>query len=68
MEWWTGLACLVVVILGVFLFLYGANYYNNVAGWSGVYLFFGGIIAYVVLRVFSHPAKGEAKSAPVQKP
>ena len=49
---WKGLACFLVVILGVILFLYGANYYNNVVGWAGVYLFVGGIVAYVLLRVF----------------
>jgi hypothetical protein len=32
----------VLTALGVFLFLYGANYYNNVVGWTGVALFFGG--------------------------
>ena len=61
---WKGPACLLVVILGVVLFVYGANYYDNVVGWTGVYLFFGGIIAYVLLVVFWHPAK----SASDQKP
>jgi hypothetical protein len=61
---WKGLACLLVVILGIILFLYGANYYNNIVGWAGVYLFFGGIVAYVLLRVFLY----RAKSAPDQKP
>lgn len=61
---WKGLACLLVVILGIILFLYGANYYNNIVGWAGVYLFVGGIVAYVLLRVFWHPAK----SASDQKP
>ncbi|MGA2308309.1 MAG: hypothetical protein ABSG57_02020 [Candidatus Bathyarchaeia archaeon] len=61
---WKGLACLFVVILGVILFLYGANYYDNIVGWTGVYLFVGGIVAYVLLRVFLH----RAKSASDQKP
>jgi hypothetical protein len=54
---WEGPACLLVVVLGVVLFLTGANYYNSVAGWAGVYLFVGGIVAYVLLRVFLSPAK-----------
>ena len=54
---WKGLACLLVVLLGVFLFLYGANYYNNVAGWAGVYLFVGGILAYVFLRILFSETK-----------
>ena len=61
---WKGPACLLFVIVGVILFVYGANYYDNVVGWTGIYLFFGGIIAYVVLRVFWHPAE----SASDQKP
>lgn len=48
---WKGFACLLVVILGLVLFLYGANYYNNIVGWTGVYLFVGGILAYVLLRI-----------------
>lgn len=61
---WKGLACLLAVILGIILFLYGANYYNNIVGWAGVYLFVGGIVASVLLWVFWHPAK----SASDQKP
>jgi hypothetical protein len=61
---WMGLTCLLIVILGIILFLYGANYYDNIIGWTGIYLFFGGIIAYVLLRVFWH----RAKSTPDQKP
>ncbi|HVP15804.1 MAG TPA: hypothetical protein VMT42_00340 [candidate division Zixibacteria bacterium] len=55
---------MLVVILGVILFLYGANYYNNFVGWAGVYLFFGGIAAYVLLRIFWH----QSKSVVDQKP
>ena len=54
---WKGLACLIVVILGVFLFLYGANYDDNFVGWAGVYLFVGGILAYVFLNIFSRKKK-----------
>jgi hypothetical protein len=55
---WEGPACFVVIVLGVVLFLYGANYYNNVVGWAGVYLFAGGIVAYVLLKVFSAATNG----------
>ena len=61
---WKGLACFLVVILGIVLFLYGANYYNNVVGWSGVYLFVGGIVAYVLLKVFLHSAKSGSDQKP----
>ncbi len=54
---WEGPACLLVVVLGAVLFLYGANYYSYLVGWAGVYLFVGGIVVYVLLRVFSSPSK-----------
>ena len=49
--------CLFAVILGVVLFLYGANYYENVVGWSGVFLFVGGILAWVIIYVYGKMTK-----------
>jgi hypothetical protein len=57
------LACLGIIVLGAVLFLYGANFYDATVGWVGVYLFFGGILVFLVLYVY-----GEwAKRARVQK-
>jgi hypothetical protein len=39
------------VVLGVILFLYGANYYDPVVGWTGVGLFVVGILAYLFLSI-----------------
>ena len=50
---WKELACLLVFILGVVLFLYGANNYDAVVGWTGVGLILGGVIAYIVLEVYA---------------
>lgn len=61
---WNGLACLLVVVLGIVLFLYGANYYNNVVGWTGVFFFFGGIVAYVLLWVSSRLSAGSVDQNP----
>jgi membrane-bound ClpP family serine protease len=61
---WKGLACLLVVILGIVLFLYGANYYDEIVGWTGVGLFIGGILAYVFLRIFSLWTKSESDQKP----
>ena len=63
---WVGVTCLLIVILGIILFVYGANYYDNIIGWTGIYLFLGGIIAYILLRVLSRPAK--STPAPDQNP
>lgn len=54
------LAILFVVILGIVLFLVGANYYDEVSGWSGFFLIVGGIIAYLVLGVYGVLRKRES--------
>jgi hypothetical protein len=51
-SWIKSLGILLVAILGIVLFLYGANYYNDVVGWSGVYLIAAALIIYVVLEVY----------------
>jgi hypothetical protein len=61
---WKGLTCLLVVLLGIVLFLYGANYYGAVVGWTGVGFFVGGILAYALLKIFWL----QTKSGSDQKP
>jgi hypothetical protein len=61
---WKGLTCLFVVILGLVLFLYGANYYDNIVGWVGIYLFIGGILAYVFVWIFRRLIKGAVDQKP----
>jgi hypothetical protein len=51
---WKFPVSLLVSVVGVVLFLYGANYYNNIVGWAGVFLFFGGIILYILWSVYSY--------------
>ena len=60
-------ACLVAVILGFVLFLYGANVYNAVVGWIGVYFFFGGILVFLVRYIYGELTK-EDEVQPVQNP
>ncbi len=61
---WANWVCLGLVVLGCALFLYGANYYNAVVGWVGVYLFIGGILVFLSLYIY-----GElTKKVPVQNP
>lgn len=45
--------CLALILLGIILFLYGANYYNTVVGWVGVVLFVGGIIAIIAFYIYN---------------
>ena len=57
-------ACLAIVILGFMLFLYGANMYDAVAGWIGVFLIIGGILIFLVFYICG----GLIKKEKVQKP
>jgi len=49
---WKDIVLLGVVVFGTILFLYGANYYNVVVGWTGVGLVFVGFLVEVVLKVY----------------
>ena len=49
--------CFALMILGIFLFLIGANYYNNVVGWAGVLLFVIGFFGLIVLAVYNSLTK-----------
>jgi len=54
---WTDWACLGIFILGFLLFLYGANIYNAVVGYAGVYMFIGAIVAYIIIYIYKQLAK-----------
>jgi uncharacterized membrane protein len=51
------LACLGMVILGFVLFLYGANFYDAIIGWVGVYLIIGGILVFLLFYIYSELTK-----------
>ena len=54
---WTDLVCLGIGVLGFVLFLYGANFYDVIVGWVGVYLFLGGILAFLVFYIYGELTK-----------
>ena len=58
------LVCLGIVVLGFVLFLYGANFFDIVIGWVGVYLFLGGILAFLIFYIYNELTK----KVEVQKP
>jgi hypothetical protein len=60
---WTSWICITVIICGIVLFLYGANYYDATVGFVGVYLFAAGGIAMLALYVY-----GELTKKGTQKP
>jgi hypothetical protein len=51
---WRTLGFLLAAVLGIILFLYGANYYSAVWGWAGVYLVVGVVVAYLAERVYGN--------------
>jgi hypothetical protein len=53
----TDLAIVAILLLGFLLFLYGANYYNAVVGYAGIYLFIGGIAAYLIIYIYKELKK-----------
>jgi len=48
---------IVVAIISLLLFLYGANYYDPVIGWVGVSLFAASVVGFLVLYVHNELAK-----------
>jgi len=54
---WTDWTLLVAFIVGFILFLYGANTYNAIVGYSGIYLFVGSIAVYLVLYIYHEVTK-----------
>ena len=54
---YTDWALLGLFIAGFLLFLYGANAYNAIVGYSGIYLFIGSIAAYLILYIYKEITK-----------
>jgi len=54
---WKGLTCLLIVVLGLILFLYGANYYDATIGYTGLGFFVGGVVLYIFLKVYESVTK-----------
>ena len=54
---WVNWLCIALVIVGSVLFLVGANTYNAIVGWAGVYMFIGGILIYLVFYLYSELKK-----------
>ncbi len=50
-------ACLGLFILGFLLFLLGANIYNVIVGYTGVYLSIGSIVAYLIIYIYKELAE-----------
>ncbi len=54
---WTDWTLLCLFIVGFLLFLVGANTYNAIVGYSGIYLSIGSIAAYLVIYIYKEITK-----------
>jgi hypothetical protein len=54
---WIDWSLLAVFIAGFLLFLYGANTYNAIVGYGGIYLFIGSIAAYLIIYIYKELSK-----------
>jgi membrane-bound ClpP family serine protease len=61
---WTDWTCLGLFILGFLLFIYGANIYNAIVGYTGVFLFIGSIVAYIGIYAYKQLTKKPVPPAP----
>jgi hypothetical protein len=55
--WWRDSVFLFLVILGLVLFLYGANSYDGTVGWTGIGLLAAGFFGYIALKVYEASIK-----------
>ncbi len=61
---WTDWTCLGVFIAGFLLFLYGANLYNAIAGYIGLYMWIGAIVVYLLTYVYKELTKKPVTQKP----
>lgn len=65
---WTDWTILGAFITGFLLFLYGANSYNTIAGYGGVYLFIGSIAAYLIIYIYKEIRNKPLSETPPEVP
>jgi hypothetical protein len=63
---WKDVVCLLVALLGVILFLYGANYYDALIGWAGIFLIAISFLAWLVLKLYALLRKKDGKLEAVE--
>ncbi|HVP26611.1 MAG TPA: hypothetical protein VMT26_02980 [Candidatus Bathyarchaeia archaeon] len=63
---WKDVICLLIALLGVVLFLYGANYYDALIGWAGIFLIVISFLAWLVLKLYALIRKKDGKLEAVE--
>ncbi len=65
---WLNWLSIIMVLVGIGLFLYGANVYDATVGWGGFYLGIAGILLYITTYVYVWYKKNETSEAQPQNP
>lgn len=60
------LICLCLVLVGIVLFLYGANYFDAVTGWVGVLMILAGVFGEIVLKLYEATGKKRGRLVVVE--
>jgi membrane-bound ClpP family serine protease len=47
-------ACIGIIVMGIILFLVGANVYNAFLGYLGVFFLIGGVLALIALYIYNY--------------
>ncbi|MCL1965811.1 MAG: hypothetical protein FWF62_01475 [Candidatus Bathyarchaeota archaeon] len=61
---WLSLLSVLFVIIGLSMFLYGANVYNAIIGWTGFCLGIAGILLYVIPFLYVQLTKKGFENTP----
>jgi membrane-bound ClpP family serine protease len=59
---WMNWACVLLLVLGFILFLYGANYYNAAVGYGGIFFFAVGVVGILGLYIYKELTKKPAQN------
>jgi len=60
---WKGIVLFLAALVGIVLFLYGANYYDDTVGWAGIILVISSFAAWLALKVYGFTRKKESLEA-----
>jgi membrane-bound ClpP family serine protease len=55
--------CIFLIVIGIVVFLYGANSYTSTVGWAGLYVLILGAVTLLALYLY-----GELTKKPTQNP
>ena len=61
---WLSFTSVLFIIVGLSLFLYGANIYNAIIGWTGFCMIITGVLIYVVPFLYIQLSRKKLETTP----